>query len=65
MNRELIGVMAKFDITQEMLSKQIGVSLPTFRKRIANGFKQQEMQKILEYLQKYDSSIDEHIFFEN
>lgn len=63
MNRELIGVMAKFDITQEMMAKEIEVSLPTFRKRLSNGFEQQEMQKILEYLQKYDSSIDEHIFF--
>jgi hypothetical protein len=65
MNRELIGVMAKFDITQVMLSKVIHVSLPTLRKKLSNGFNQKEMQKIIEYLQKYDSSIDEHIFFAN
>ncbi|MCH3961165.1 MAG: hypothetical protein LKE48_03400 [Solobacterium sp.] len=63
MNRELIGIMAKFDITQEMLSKQLDISLPTFRRRLSNGFEQADMNIIIEYLQKYDASIDEHIFF--
>ena len=65
MNRELIGIMAKFDITQKMISDVIHVSLPTIRKKIDNGFEQKEMIAIIEYLQKYDPSINEHIFFTN
>jgi hypothetical protein len=53
MNRELIGIMAKFDITQEMLSKQLDISLPTFRRRLSNGFEQADMNIIIEYLQIY------------
>lgn len=64
MNRELKGFMAKYDITYRNLSKELGLSANTIGKKIRNGtFDQEEIEKLISYLRKYDSSAGYDLFF--
>ena len=64
MNRELIGLMAKFDITKEKMAMVIGASAPTFRKKLETRmFTQADIDKMLKYLRRYDKTISEADFF--
>ena len=64
MNRELIGLMAKFDITKEKMATVIGASAPTFRKKLETRmFTQSDIDKMLNYLRRYDKTISENAFF--
>lgn len=64
MNRELIGLMAKFDITKEKMAMVIGTSAPTFRKKLETRmFTQADIDKMLKYLRRYDKTISEAVFF--
>lgn len=64
MNRDLIGVMAKFEITQRMMADVINVSMPTFKVKLdERRFTQSEIDKMVNYLNTYDKSIDSNLFF--
>lgn len=63
-NRELIGILAKFDIPRQKIAEELDISYPTFKKKVENElFSQKEMKTIIRYLKKYDSSINCSIFF--
>ena len=65
MNRDLIGVMAKFEITQRMMADVINVSMPTFKVKLdERRFTQSEIDKMVNYLNTYDKSIDSNLFLE-
>ena len=66
MNNELKGLMAKFKITQAILSTVINTTTVTVNRKMKKGtFTQKELKTILKYLQKYDEKITSNIFFEN
>ena len=56
--------MAKFDVTKEKMASVIGVSFPTFRKKLETRmFTQTDIDKMLKYLRRYDKTISESAFF--
>ena len=66
MNRELKGFMAKHDITQLMLSKELHVSIRTISTKIKNkNFTQKEIENLITYFRKYDKQANLNIFFES
>ena len=64
MNRELIGFMAKHDITQKILSDELKVTPRTISTKIRDGkFFQNEIETLTNYLRKYDKEVTANIFF--
>ena len=56
--------MAKFKITQVILSTVINTTTTTVNRKLQHGtFTQKELKTILKYLQKYDEKITSNIFF--
>lgn len=65
-NRRLVGLMAQYEITQQMLSKELEITTKTLSKKIKTmTFTQKEIIVILKYLKQYTNKLDLDIFFED
>ena len=65
MNRNLKGLMAKFDITYQMLARWLNMSTKTVGKRInEETFTQNEIKQLTKFFQQYDCTIEPVFFLE-
>lgn len=65
MNRGLKGFLAKYDITHEMIGRELNLTANTIGKKIKNNkFNQREILILVKYFQKFNKNIDYNIFFE-